>query len=352
MIRQILFTLIAFLPVIASANQVPSEITHGRHGFNPAVSISPAVSSFGVGGVVLPKARPDIVDLFVAAPADTPALSLVALDHKLDLAVANRAIEAMYCAQDQGMVVDKLIVVDMSEKAIEKRLWAFDIKEPGKPRLVINSRVAHGSGSDPNRDGKAERFSNTQNSHMTSLGLYKIAERYQGKHGWSRRLDGLFSRFNGKARDRAVVLHPSNYVNAQRVGNSQGCPAVNQATMDALETAGLKNAVLWIDGPDKSLEKEVASCAEKRKAKAIALAAKARMELFAAVMHQQQGMDYAAVLTLETSRIQWNGSLQIAPPPIPEPKGMEKACELTVPRTPRSECFGPIDTMAFSHRLV
>ncbi len=201
------------------------------------------------------------------AGSSTPLLSVAS---NLSAEVAQRALAAMTCAQEGGATIDKLIVVDMSRPAREKRLWAFDLKDPGQARLILNDRVAHGSGSDPFGRGRAERFGNTLGSNMTSLGLYRIAERYQGKNGWSRKLDGLFAMFNGKARERAVVLHPSTYVGPGHVGRSQGCPAVAQATMDALENAGLQNAVLWIDGPDKQLEQAVADCAAKRQQKLMA----------------------------------------------------------------------------------
>src|SRR5690606_213095 len=151
----------------------------------------------------------------------------------LGIEVARRAQDAITCAQEDGLTVDKVIVVDMSLPAEQKRLWAFRIGGTD-PELILTSRVAHGSGSDPDGDGRAQRFSNVTNSNMTSLGLYRIAERYQGKNGWSRKLDGLFARFNSNARERAVVLHPSSYVSPFHVGRSQGCPAVNPSTMDAL----------------------------------------------------------------------------------------------------------------------
>lgn len=192
---------------------------------------------------------------------------LTAAADNLSPVVAQRALDAMLCAQDTGATIDKLIVVDMSRPAREKRLWAFDMKDPRQARLILNDRVAHGSGSDPLGRGRAERFGNTLGSNMTSLGLYRIAERYQGKNGWSRKLDGLFAFFNGRARERSVVLHPSTYVGPGHVGRSQGCPAVAQDTMDALESAGLQNAILWIDGPDKNLQITVAECAAKRQQK-------------------------------------------------------------------------------------
>ena len=190
---------------------------------------------------------------------------LVGAAPNITLGVAERALDAVHCTQDAGKKIDKLIVIDMSLGSKSRRLWAFDLKDPSNPKMILNDRVAHGAGSDRDGDGIADEFSNTPNSHMTSLGLYKISERYQGKNGWSRRLDGLLARWNSNARDRAVVMHPSTYVNEGRVGRSQGCPAVNQKTMDALEAAGLSNAVLWIDGNSKELAMEVADCAAKKR---------------------------------------------------------------------------------------
>lgn len=219
-------------------------------------------------------------------PSGANAQALTEIAPNLDKGAAERAVEAALCAQEDGLRVEKLIVVDMSAPATSKRLWAFDVKDLSRPRLVLNDRVAHGSGSDPDADGKAQRFSNVPNSHMTSLGLYQISERYRGKHGWSRRLDGLFARFNDKARERAVVLHPSNYVKPERVGRSQGCPAVSPETMQALEKAGLSNAVLWIDGPDKALEKAVADCSKKRREALVAQKAAEAKSQRAALWHQ------------------------------------------------------------------
>lgn len=192
---------------------------------------------------------------------------LVKAAPNITLGVAERALDAVQCTLDAGNSIDKLIVVDMSLGAKSRRLWAFDLKDPSKPKMILNDRVAHGAGSDRNADGIADQFSNTPNSHMTSLGLYKISERYRGKNGMSRRLDGLLARWNSNARNRAVVMHPSSYVNEGRVGRSQGCPAVNQKTMDALEAAGLSNAVLWIDGNNQDLAREVADCAAKKRMK-------------------------------------------------------------------------------------
>lgn len=215
-------------------------------------------------------------------PTLVAARGITSVAKALDPAVALRAIQSAHCAFEHGLTVETLIVIDMGAGASEKRLWAFDVSDPEAPVLLLNDRVAHGSGSDPEARGIARRFSNTPNSHMTSLGLYRVAERYQGKHGWSRRLDGLMAGFNTKARDRAVVMHPSNYVSEQRVGRSQGCPAVNQVAMNALEAGGLTNAVIWIDGPDEALSKAVEACSKARQEALFAAARQAHYDRAAA----------------------------------------------------------------------
>ena len=45
------------------------------------------------------------------------------------------------------------------------------------------------------------------NSRQKFLGVYRTAETYQGKHGYSLRLDGLSPGKNSNARKRAIVVH-------------------------------------------------------------------------------------------------------------------------------------------------
>ena len=94
---------------------------------------------------------------------------------------------------------------------------------------------AHGAGSDPDRNGVPRYFSNVPDSHRSSLGSYLISERYAGKYGGSMRTDGLEST-NNLVRRRGIVMHPSNYVSADRAqqGMSWGCPAVPYAWIDRL----------------------------------------------------------------------------------------------------------------------
>lgn len=178
---------------------------------------------------------------------------------QLSESVAVRAQSALLCARAAGQKVSKFVIFDASRDASDKRLFVLDVAEA--PRLLLTDWVAHGSGSDRDRDGRAERFSNTPNSNATSLGLYRVSERYQGKNpGWSYRLDGLTPGFNDNARKRAVVIHASNYVSPDSVGRSWGCPAVRPEIMQRLDKLGMQDTMLWIDAEGQGLDAVAISC--------------------------------------------------------------------------------------------
>lgn len=160
-------------------------------------------------------------------------------------APTRRALEAIQCA---GLTPKLLLVADMSQPKDFPRLKVIDL-DTGK--TLMTDYVAHGVGSGTT---VPKRFSNVEGSLATSLGLYRISERYMGVSGWSRRLDGLTQGWNNNARQRAVVMHPATYVRPGRVGRSEGCPAVRNEVLVSLEKQGLSDAVLWIDG-GKSVEK-------------------------------------------------------------------------------------------------
>ncbi len=118
-----------------------------------------------------------------------------------------------------------LTIIDMSASANTERFYLINMETQ---ELEHKSVVAHGQ----NSGGEyAKRFSNKVNSHQTSLGFYKTAETYTGKHGLSLRIDGL-EYSNNKARERAVVIHEADYTNPDyikkngRLGRSWGCPSL------------------------------------------------------------------------------------------------------------------------------
>lgn len=119
-----------------------------------------------------------------------------------------------------------LTVIDFSLPSTEKRLWVID---PAKGLILYHSVVAHGRNSG---ELLAKTFSNQPESFQSSLGFYKTSETYQGKHGYSLRLDGLEKGFNDQARNRAIVIHGADYAKEEfakttgRLGRSLGCPAL------------------------------------------------------------------------------------------------------------------------------
>ncbi|RAI88369.1 murein L,D-transpeptidase catalytic domain family protein [Algoriphagus yeomjeoni] len=119
-----------------------------------------------------------------------------------------------------------LTVIDFSLPSTAKRMWIID---PEKGEILLNSVVSHGRNSG---DLMAKTFSNIPESFKSSLGFYKTAETYSGKHGYSLRLDGLEKGFNDQARNRAIVIHGADYAKEDfaksvgRLGRSLGCPAL------------------------------------------------------------------------------------------------------------------------------
>lgn len=122
-----------------------------------------------------------------------------------------------------------LSVVDYHRRSDSFRFFIVDLKTGA----VHQYHTTHGRGSDRNRDGYAERFSNVVNSQMSSLGFVRTGEVYSGKYRRSLRLDGL-SATNSNLRARAVVVHGSDYVHEQPVlqGLSMGCLALDWRVKD------------------------------------------------------------------------------------------------------------------------
>ncbi len=121
---------------------------------------------------------------------------------------------------------ETLSIIDFQKPSTQKRLYILDLKEN---KLLYHSLVSHGKNTGNNY---AKYFSNKPNSYQSSLGLFRTAETYHGKHGYSLRLDGLENGINHNARDRAIVMHKADYVSESfvnrrgRLGRSWGCPAL------------------------------------------------------------------------------------------------------------------------------
>ncbi len=144
-----------------------------------------------------------------------------------------------------------LTIIDMSLSSNSDRFFIIDMKNN---KIDHQSVVAHGANTGLEF---AKNFSNTMSSHKTSLGFYRTAETYFGKHGLSLRLDGLeFS--NNNARKRAIVIHSAKYVsdkfilNNGRLGRSWGCPAIPDKDYKEIIQKIKKGSILFIYAPNKN----------------------------------------------------------------------------------------------------
>ncbi len=146
------------------------------------------------------------------------------LEGKLDFEIFANALESLD-EMEYGNE-DIVTIIDFSKPSTEKRLFILDLRNQ---QVLYHTFVAHGKNTGANM---ATKFSNNKGSNQSSLGLYRTGESYQGKHGYSLRLDGLEKGFNDNARGRAVVMHSASYVSESfikrhgRLGRSWGCPAV------------------------------------------------------------------------------------------------------------------------------
>lgn len=121
-----------------------------------------------------------------------------------------------------------LSIVDFSKHGGTRRFYVVDMQDTC---VVFNTYVSHGRNSG---DQYATRFSNNENSLMSSLGFFITGPTYKGQHGLSLRLLGQERGFNDRAEQRGIVVHGADYVSEATVqhqgyvGRSWGCPALPQ----------------------------------------------------------------------------------------------------------------------------
>jgi len=172
----------------------------------------------------------------------------------LTKAAFNYAYKGYLYLQQKGMLgrASVLTICDFSQSSRRKRFFVIDIDQQ---KVLINTYVAHGrrSGSE-----YARSFSNSPESHMSSLGFYKTESTYYGGNGLSLKIEGLERGFNDKADARNIVIHGSDYVGAGFIknnpfnGRSFGCPAVPSSQVDDVINAIKNGSCLFIYHPTKN----------------------------------------------------------------------------------------------------
>ncbi|MCC6772332.1 MAG: murein L,D-transpeptidase catalytic domain family protein [Gemmatimonadaceae bacterium] len=188
----------------------------------------------------------------VSTTAHTADPDVVYDDAGLSGIIAREVFEAAYesvAAHGLELTHGTLAIADMSQPSTAQRLVLVDLKSR---ELLLRTWVAHGSGSG---GLMAERFSNRNGSHATSLGLYRVGSQIVSpKHGAALLLHGLDKGLNDLARPREVIIHGADYVSKKfiartgRLGRSWGCPAVPRAQMTRVIAALEGDGLLYVYG--------------------------------------------------------------------------------------------------------
>ncbi|MBC7371517.1 MAG: murein L,D-transpeptidase catalytic domain family protein [Bdellovibrionaceae bacterium] len=125
-----------------------------------------------------------------------------------------------------------MVIIDYSLPSTEKRLYHLNLKT-GE---VQKHLVAHGKNSGVLYSIK---FSDSQDSKTSSLGLSLVAGTYEGFYGTTLRLYGV-EESNNSMEPRYIVMHGAPYVSQKfidensRLGRSWGCPAVGEDVIDLM----------------------------------------------------------------------------------------------------------------------
>ncbi len=162
-----------------------------------------------------------------------------------NLPVFEKAMNGYSKLDEAGKVSNPLLtIVDFDLSSKKKRMWILNMDTQ---QVIFNTFVAHGKNTGVEF---AKNFSNTVNSHQSSLGFYVTGETYYGKNGLSLFIDGMEKGFNSNARKRYVVIHGADYAEPEfinrvgRLGRSYGCPAVpNKIAKNLINTIKGKSVV-------------------------------------------------------------------------------------------------------------
>lgn len=171
------------------------------------------------------------------------------------LRLQQKAKQALHFCKSKGMNEEFCVLIDMSLHSGKNRAFLWDFK---KDTLLKAALCAHGCGAHPwsgTYTKDKPTFSNTPDSHCSSLGKYKIGKR--GYSAWGIKINYLLHGLessNSNALKREIVLHSWEDVQEQEVfpeGTPEGwgCPAVANSfmkTVDEKLKSAEKPALLWM----------------------------------------------------------------------------------------------------------
>jgi len=169
--------------------------------------------------------------------------------------IQQKAATALSFCKNKNYNTGLCILIDMSLHSGKKRAFIYDFK---KDTIIASGLCAHGCGDYPwggDNTKESPKFSNTPDSHCSSLGKYKIGKR--GYSQWGINVNYLLhglEKTNSNAVKRQIVLHSWSDVSEEEVhpdGTPEGwgCPAVANGFMKILD-GKLKDTnkpvLLWV----------------------------------------------------------------------------------------------------------
>jgi len=234
---------LAVSPVISSGTEEGEK--------NPAVVITSSA----------PVRMPAATSAHVKTAAEVFAAEAAGMYQEMNLKKWGLSIKAFEYALkgyrnlvEHGKVMkdEVLSICDFSQSSRRKRFYVIDMETK---KVLINTWVAHGR----NSGGEyARSFSNSPESHKSSLGFYRTGSTYYGAHGLALKIQGLEKNFNDKADERNIVIHGSEYVGSNFLarspinGRSFGCPALPQHETGKIIQTIKDGSCLFIYHPTKN----------------------------------------------------------------------------------------------------
>jgi hypothetical protein len=231
---------------------------------NFAVVLTLGIASFGLVGFAPAQPSDPLEPAPPVSPSQPsgPALDEPSTPSREDRAIGNVAAtvarthpevpqvalqRAIQYVQDHSASVsnkDYVTIIDFNKASTQKRMFVINLSSA----KVDSYLVAHGLNSG---DNYASKFSNTEGTKKSSVGIYVTANEYEGEHGRSMRLQGK-DPSNSNANSRDIVMHGADYVSQDfadehgRLGRSWGCPAVEMRYKDELVKKLEEGSVLYI----------------------------------------------------------------------------------------------------------
>lgn len=176
-------------------------------------------------------------------------------DDKTKTRLQEKVAEALAFCKKNNYNTDFCILIDMQIHSGKHRMFVWNFKDE---KIEHKALCAHGSGKDNLKStGAKPIFSNVSESHLSSLGKYKLGIRSGSRWGIKvhYKMHGLEST-NSNAFKRIIVLHSHTPLPKQEIypvhlpmGWSWGCPVTDNETMTYLDKKlklTKKPVLLWI----------------------------------------------------------------------------------------------------------